>query len=410
MMVKVKNRHLLFGALVIVIFTSVFVNGCVQTPTIEPDRKLPGIFPEKFFVVGNKIIDENGGEAILRGLTPIDPVTLANDANDRFIPFDEELFRKMSEWGAEIIRLPISPYNWRKYGKEKVFSVIDQSIAWSAKYGMYVYIDFHGIGFPPTEEYNDEWTKTTKREMINFWDEISKYYKDNNHVVFYELFNEPTFSGKFPPSEESLDKDWALWKGFVEEVVDVIRKNDPDSIIIVGGLHWATDASFVINKPIERDNIVYAVHPYPGTLFYPRTWDETYGEIQEIYPVYVTEFGYSLVAWMKQIEVQQQIREFVPSIDAYRQEAEANYENKEYVQELWDQMEAEIYGNEQARKYIEQLEEDYETTIKAYLDGRNIGWTAWSFSERYNTQLLENRDYTPTHSGRFFMDWLLEDQ
>jgi len=403
-----KNVKYILYAIFLILAILIILVGSLVKQTFN-EKISSEIFPQKFHVEGNKIVDESGKEVVLRGLTPIDPVTLAyNNKNNRFIPFTEEIFKRMSEWDAQIIRLPISPSNWRKYGKEEVFKAIDKSIEWSAKYGMYVYIDFHGIGFPPTEEYKDEWSKTTKKEILEFWDETSKYYKDNNLVVFYELFNEPAFSGKYPPTEESLETDWIEWKEFVEKVIDVIRKNDPDSVIIVGGLVWAHDISFAEKNPIERENIVYAVHPYPGTLDYPKTWDETFGKIQKKYPVYVTEFGHSLKAFLKQKEVREKVRVYVPSIDSYLQKAEENFENKENIQELWDQMEADIYNDEQASRYIEQLEKDYETKIKSYLDDRNIGWTAWSFSQAYNTQLLKDKNYTPTKSGEFFKQWLTE--
>ena len=41
-----------------------------------------------------------------------------------------------------------------------------------------------------------------------------------------------------------------------------------------------------------------------------------------------------------------------------------------------------------------------------FIDERNIGWTAWSFS-KFPPALLEGHDYTPTVAGTFFRERML---
>ena len=200
-------------------------------------------------------------------------------------------YRTIKEWGATIIRIPIHPFIWRDKGKEASLAVINQVIEWVKKQEMYIIIDFHSIGFPPTDEYLELWEGiylTSKNEIRDFWDVISRHFADNHVIAFYELFNEPVSGNDIATRE-----DWLLWKTFAEELIDIIRVNDPDGLVIVGGLQWGYDLSYVLSFPVERENIVYATHPYPGTEW-NRSWDEAFGKIKNQYPVFATEFGFEM--------------------------------------------------------------------------------------------------------------------
>lgn len=410
-LMRAKQKHRLFFVLVLIFFVLILAMGCKQNSS-EPGIKPSENFPMKFHVEGNRIVDESGNEVILRGLTPVDPLTLnyhTETGSDKFLLWDEEIFQKMSEWNADIVRLPIGPYNWRIKGKDKVFEIIDQAIEWASKYGMYIYIDFHGIGFPPTEEYSTQWSATSQDEIIDFWNAISKYYKDNNVVAFYELFNEPTFSGNWPPTKESLGKDWLDWKTFVEEVVDTIRANDPESIIIVGGLVWAHDISFVSNEPIARSNIAYAVHPYPATMWYPISWEEAFVVIKNEYPVFITEFGVGGQTLLKVKEVQDYIREYI-DVEKYERELEKIKDNPDEVRRLYKEFLNEVWSNLYTSSYLNGILTEYKTEIKSLLDDKKIGWSAWIFDFEWGNGLIEDRNYTPTDAGEFFKGWLSEKQ
>lgn len=343
----------------------------VTADTSEQDES--DAFPQKFHVEGNKIVDESGKEIVLRGLAPSAILGLAyrtetGDINDEFLPWGEELFKKMSEWGAKIIRLDILAGSWRVamegsadaegYDKEKAIEIIDQAIKWSSKYNMYVIVDYFASGWPPEDEYGEDAFATSREEIITFWDEISKHYKDNKVVAFYEIFNEPVHSDYRSNSKitkESLRKDWLVWKGFAEKVIDVIRENDPDSVIIVGGLGWSYIISFAAEYPIQRENIVYGTHPYPLKYSKYTSWDNAFGNIKEKYPVFATEFGF----------------------------------------------------NQNAREDQYTGPGRYRDAIKAYLEDKKISWTAWNFSIK-PLGFLKDRDYTPNEAGKFFKKWLLE--
>ena len=120
--------------------------------------------------------------------------------------FLEEIdFQRMSELGINAIRLCISPRevepNHNQWSTEYL-DKMDQVLEWCAKYGIYVIVDYH-IGAStymiPTwmrRDYwgQDIWNYTMENEVNEFWDMISKRWKDNPMIIGYEIpWNEPNF-------------------------------------------------------------------------------------------------------------------------------------------------------------------------------------------------------------------------
>ena len=68
-----------------------------------------------------------------------------------------------------------------------------------------------------------------------------------------------------------------------------IRESGARQVVVVAGVKFASDASWVVESPIVDDNVAYAVHIYPGTTI---DWERSFGETAAHYPVLVTEWGY----------------------------------------------------------------------------------------------------------------------
>ena len=174
------------------------------------------------------------------------------------------------------------------------------------------------------------------------------HYKNDNRVVFYELFNEPTYGAGL-----SEEQSWASLKTKSEELIDIIRAIDNDAKVIVDGLGWAYDLSYVSANPINRENIVYGTHPYPNQ---GKSWDEAFGNLKAAYPVFATEFGF-----------------------------DESDSSKHYYA-------TNSYGND----------------IINYLENKKISWTAWNFSPVWAPTLLLDWDinYSPSTSGILFKSYL----
>jgi endoglucanase len=247
------------------------------SPTVAPVG-----FPRRFHVESNALVDQYGQKMIFRGMAPIDPVLQALGGKPEYGVWSEHHYRVMAEWGANIIRLPIVPDNLHAHSMEEILRVLDQTIAWAAQNKMYIIIDFHAIGWPPDGYSWADCDQTSPQEIMEFWNVISRRYAENDAVALYELFNEPATSACRTGNCANAE-DWLVWKGFMETVIDVIRANDPDKIILVGGVMYAHDLSFAEDAPIADSNVAYAIHPYSVT---PRdTWDAVFGNISAKYPV-----------------------------------------------------------------------------------------------------------------------------
>ena len=112
-----------------------------------------------------------------------------------------------------------------------------------------------------------------------FFDKVSSKYKDNGNVIF-EICNEPNGG-----------TDWSKVKSYAETIIPIIRKNDADSIIIVGTPNWSQDVDVVSEDPITGyENIMYAAHFYAATHK-----DDLRQKVQKAIdnglPVFISEFS-----------------------------------------------------------------------------------------------------------------------
>jgi endoglucanase len=327
-----------------------------SSPTTAPSLTPTQSSLKKLQVIGNRIVIEDGNPLVLRGLAHVDPVEQAL-LEDAFGPWKEDTYRVMSEWGANVVRIPLVPDSWQIAPRDQALEVLDQTIGWAGKYDMYVIIDFHSIGFPPDDFYTEPEDETTTEDIRDFWSLISRRYAGNDTVAFYEIFNEPLRSSdKGVPTLEA----WEAWKEYCEEVIDLIRQNDPDTIVIVGGLQAAYDLSFVSQVLEERSNIAYATHPYPAVTW-NKNWDTAFGNVADQYPIIATEFGF-------------------------------NNDSQ------WSELTEAAYEGSGGR---------YRHAIIDYLEAHEISWVVLGFSHVWDPTLLLNTNYSPTESGEFFREQLL---
>lgn len=306
-------------------------------PFKSPDAtKLPLIS-----VRGNQFVDPQGHPVLFRGVSISDPDKIEHQGH-----WSKELFIKVQQTGAKLIRIPIHPIAWRERTPEKYLALLDQAVEWCTDLGMYIDIDWHSIGNLNSQLFQDPMYNTSSGETFNFWRTIARRYAGNHTVAFYELFNEPTSY-----SDQLGRVSWDEWKHTNEDLIALTRAYDPGKIPLVAGFDWAYDLTPLHDRPIAAEGIAYVTHPYPFKRSKPwePKWDEDFGFAAARYPIIATEIGF----WSGH---------------------GANPDSA-----------------------------DYGPSIVKYLESRGISWLAWVYDPEWEPSLISSWDtYAPTDCGKFF--------
>jgi|GEM_PF-634053 len=185
-----------------------------------------------------------------------------------------ESFRTFrNEWDADVIRLAMYSDEYGGYSnggdQEKLKELIDNGVEYASELGMYVIIDWHVLGEGDPNIHRED--------AIAFFNEMSGKYAEYGNVL-YEICNEPNGA-----------VSWKDVKEYAQEVIPVIRANDPYGIILVGTPQWSQLIGEAAADPIEDyDNIMYTLHFYAATHK-----DELRGNLEQALkdgvPVFVSE-------------------------------------------------------------------------------------------------------------------------
>ncbi len=153
-------------------------------------------------------------------------------------PFLEEDFRLIAKLGFNFVRLPMDYRCWIKDGNWEAFDEatlkeIDQAVAWGARYGIHVSINFHrapGYTVARPLERTSLWTDPeTQNVCAKHWAMFARRYRGiPSERLSFNLMNEP---GRVEPK---------AYAAVVRKLVEAIRKEDPGRLIISDGLQWGT--------------------------------------------------------------------------------------------------------------------------------------------------------------------------
>ena len=195
-------------------------------------------------VKGTKLVDKNGDEYKLRGVSTHGIAWFPGYVN-------KDSFRTLRDsWGANCIRLAMYTAEYNGYcsggNKDDLKKLVSNGVKYATELGMYVIIDWHIL--------SDSDPMTNKGEALKFFDEMSGKYADQGNVIF-EICNEPNGG-----------TSWSQIKKYAGEVIPVIRKNAPKAIVVVGTPTWSQEVDKAAADPIrDYDNIMYTIHFYAAT-------------------------------------------------------------------------------------------------------------------------------------------------
>jgi endoglucanase len=296
-------------------------------------------FPSELQVSGNQIINAEGSIILLKGLMPPDPARLHSENK-----FSQDFFLGMRDTGANVIRIPVHPENWVN-DKDYLWRYLDPIVTWAGETNMYVIIDWHYIGNVATGAGPEmpDIAFNPKNLTLEFWKLTAQYFHNVPNVIF-EIFNEPQSIGAVE------------WQSNAGEIIQVIRDQGADQLVIVGGIDYAKDISWVVEHPIDDKNITYASHIYPADA--SSRWTSLFGTVAEKYPVLITEWGF---------------------MDENRNTTQA---------------------------YLAGDRTTYGEPFLEYLNARNIGWVACWYDNKWEPAMFTDNWKSNTRYGEFVMQQL----
>jgi len=207
-------------------------------------------------VVGNRIVDANGQEITLRGMSLY---AWASQGLQYYNP--TAIARLVNEWKCTVLRIPILPGSVSSQ-ESLVKTAVDACIA----NGIYAIIDWHSMG------------GANAADCSAFMKQMATAY-GNTPNVMYETWNEP------------VSETWPTIKAYHEQVIAAIRSIDPDKIIFCSDPQWDQNPQQAAADPItDFKNIVYVVHFYAASH---GQWliNNVSAALNQGVPVFATEYG-----------------------------------------------------------------------------------------------------------------------
>ncbi|WP_425582034.1 cellulase family glycosylhydrolase [Streptosporangium fragile] len=221
-------------------------------------------------VCGTKLCNKNGKQIQLRGMSTHGLQWY------RQCVTGGSLNALATDWKADVVRLSMyiqeDGYETdpRRF-TDLVHSLIEQVSA----EGMYVIVDWHMLT-PGDPNHNLSRART-------FFAEIAQRHAARPNIL-YEIANEPN------------GVSWNSIKSYAEQVIPVIRAQDPDGIVLVGTRAWSSlgvsDGSSeteVVNNPVNASNIMYTFHFYAAS--HGSQYLNALSRAADRIPMFVTEFG-----------------------------------------------------------------------------------------------------------------------
>ncbi|MBO0321055.1 glycoside hydrolase family 5 protein [Muricauda sp. CAU 1633] len=213
-------------------------------------------------VEGNKMVDQNGNPAQLRGMSFFWSQWIGKYYTNETVQWLKD------DWHCTAVRAALA-VDYEGYlvnpeaEKQKIMTVVDAAI----EHGLYVIIDWH-----------DHEAENHLEESVAFFGEMAEKYGSYPNII-YEPYNEP------------LAVSWRnVLKPYHEAVIAEIRKHDPDNLIICGTPNWSQDVEDVIVAKIDDPNVMYTLHYYAAT-HKQELRDKAVVAINNNIPIFVTEYG-----------------------------------------------------------------------------------------------------------------------
>lgn len=235
----------------------------------DPKGTTPVSQHGRLSVKNGQLVDKSGKGYQLRGMSTHGLTWFPEFVN-------ESAFKTLrDDWNTNVVRLAMYVDEWGNGqcymgNKSGSLELLEKGVDICIKLDMYVIIDWHVLNPGDPSKYTNE--------AKSFFETVSKRYAKYPNVI-YEICNEPnggaSWSGNIKP--------------YAEKIIPVIRKNAPNSVIIVGTPTWSQEIDKPLSDPLSYKNVMYAFHFYAATHAGLRSNVENC--VAQGLPVFVSEFG-----------------------------------------------------------------------------------------------------------------------
>ncbi|OKP82720.1 glycoside hydrolase [Paenibacillus helianthi] len=217
---------------------------------------------------------------------------------DRYIT--EADIQRIAAEGFNSVRIPMNSRflydgDTERYDEDHLV-LLDRVIGWCEAHRVYAILDLHGapggqtgtnIDDSPNDKPELFIDADNRRRTIEIWRMLAGRYKDKWIVAGYDLLNEPL--------PEWFSAYNSLLMPLYNDIIRAIREVDDKHMIILEGVHWATDWSIFEEKP--DDNLMLQFHKYwnsPDTESIQKFLDK---RTEWDVPIYMGEGGENNIEW-----------------------------------------------------------------------------------------------------------------
>ncbi|MBP5634343.1 glycoside hydrolase family 5 protein [Candidatus Saccharibacteria bacterium] len=230
-------------AIILLAVGALVIGGVILLSALFPVDKTTASYNGRLHVDGARILNRHNEEVQLKGISTQGIQWFGDLYNQTSIAEIKKEFSINVFRIAMYVRPEDGGFVANRALKDKVIELADAAI----ELDMYAIIDWHVL--------NEYTPLTYQAEALEFFGEMSAKYGETPNVIF-EICNEPN-------GREITWKDHI--KPYAEQVVAKIRKNAPESLIIVGTPEWSKDIVQAEVDPLDDKNVAYALHFYAGS-------------------------------------------------------------------------------------------------------------------------------------------------
>lgn len=95
-----------------------------------------------------------------------------------------------------------------------------------------------------------------QKGIADVWTQIATHFQGNTTIAGFDVLNEPV------PPTQNMEREAQMWQTFGTQLIQSIRKADPNRMVVVEPAPWADVVSLPFLTPFPFANVLYSIHFY----------------------------------------------------------------------------------------------------------------------------------------------------